>query len=139
MKTEDVLCDIADRIGSIENLLKQNINPEQQLLINHGISGFKEKILTEHKVLPPEKLNSKIRKDKSLRFPHRKILEYLSEQYDYQSNEFHEVHFSKIVQKCRLGKNMAKAYLDFLVKKGYLGKRGDGYRVWYCVDSDLLF
>jgi len=49
---------------------------------------------------------------------------------------FREAHFSKIVKECRLGKNKAREYLDFLVERGYINRRPDGYRVWYGVVSD---
>lgn len=65
------------------------------------------------------------------RFPHRKILEYLAQQYDYGEKAYVEVNMSRIVKECRLGKNRAKEYLDCLESKGLLVKREDGYRVWY--------
>ena len=76
-----------------------------------------------------EKLLSTFRKDPTLRYPNRKILDFLIEQYDYQEGKFREVHFSRIVKECRLGKNKAGEYFEFLVERGYVKRRDDGYRV----------
>jgi len=78
-----------------------------------------------------------IRQDKSLRYPHRKILDFLIEQYDYQKGKFREIHFSRIVKECRLGKNKAKEYLDYLAEKGLIDSRSDGYRKFYGVRADV--
>ena len=100
---------------TIEELVEKNtqllresisIRKEQQFIIDNGITGYNNKILNEYKLkekaCPKEQIYSVIRQDKSLRFPHRKILNYLTEQYDYHKSEFTEVHFSKIVKECRL-------------------------------------
>ena len=71
-----------------------------------------------------------IQKNPALRFPHRKILDFLSRQYDYEKKEFQEVNQSTLVRECRLGKNMAKEYLRDLEVKGLVKRRSDGYRVW---------
>jgi predicted transcriptional regulator len=60
-------------------------------------------------------------------YPHKKILDFLIEQYDYEKDNFKKVHFSKIVKECRIGKNKAKEYFDFLIKKGLIDTRTDGY------------
>ena len=70
-------------------------------------------------------------KNQGLGFPHRKILEYLAQQYDYRKKQYQEVHHSTIVRKCKLGKNYAKKYFNDLEAKGLIARRDDGYRVWY--------
>jgi len=75
----------------------------------------------------------KIRNDKDLRFPHRKILEFLLGQYDFEKKEWREVNFSRIVREARIGKNKAKSYLTLLETKGYVEKREDGYKKWWRV------
>lgn len=138
--TNQSLEQILEKVISIEGLMLQNrkileqslsISRKHDLILTHGIVGYKSKSRGSHGA--PVKLYAMIRQDKSLRYPHRKILDFLIEQYDYEKGVFKEVHFSKIVRECRLGKNMAKNYLEFLVEKGYLGRRDDGYRVWYSV------
>ena len=69
--------------------------------------------------------------DTELRFPHRKIIEYLLTLYDDGKEEFKEAFFSRIVRHCKLGKNMAKDYLILLEKRRYIVSRDDGYRVHY--------
>jgi len=96
---------------------------------------LKSKIFKEHNLDEASRIKnqvlSKIQCDIGLKYPHRKILDFLLSQYDYSTGKFKEIHFSKIVKECRLGKNMAKGYLDNLAERGYLKKRDDGYRVWY--------
>ena len=77
------------------------------------------------------RVHNKIRNDKELGYPHRKILDYLLSQYDFDTNNFKEIHFSKLVKESHIGKNMATSYLTLLVQKGYIRKRGDGYRLFY--------
>lgn len=124
----------------METMLKENsamlsealsMGRDQYLLFTAGIHGYRDRIISDYKARCPNPLPF----DKTLGHPHKKILEYLSDKFDHPSGKFNEVNFSKIVKECRLGKNMAKGYLDTLVEKGYLCRRDDGYRVWYCVDN----
>lgn len=140
------LGDLFNKINSIELLVHKStemlketltISKQHQFLIANGINGYKQKIIRDFKIkeksTPKEALYQKIRHDMSLRHPHRKILHFLIKQFDYQAGVFREAFFSQIVKECRLGKNKAGEYLDFLVARGYLRKREDGYRVWYSV------
>lgn len=77
--------------------------------------------------------SARIRADKTLRFPHRKILDFLLGEYDSAKDEFNEIHFSRLVKASRVGKNMAKGYLAVLESKGYIDRRTDGYRVFYAL------
>ena len=117
--------------------LKENDDKENEInqLLKYGIEGYKKKILenykTENSQNPENQTTIKIRNDPSIRFPHRKIIEYLQQQYDHDKQEFKESNFSTIVKKCRIGKNKAGEYLKLLQEKGYITKREDGYRKWY--------
>lgn len=108
---------------------------EQEYLLNYGLVGFREKIVQSFKEQkaynPLNLLLQVIRKNPDLRFPHRKILEYLAQQYDYREKQYHEVNHSTIVRECKLGKNLAKKYFNDLEAKGLIARREDGYRVWY--------
>lgn len=143
------LSNLYSKIESIKVILIKNaemlkeslsIGREHYFLINNGIEGYKRKISNgfnaKEKTLIKEKLFEMIRKDNTLRHPHRKIMNFLIEQYDYGQGKFREVHFSRIVKECRLGKNKAKEYLDLLVEKGVLETRSDGYRRFYWVRGD---
>ncbi len=145
------LSNLYSKINNIKDLLIKNaemlkeslsIGREHQFLINHGIEGYKRKISNgfkaREKILIKEKLLETVRKDTSLRHPHIKIMNFLIEQYDYVQGKFREVHFSKIVKECRLGKNRAGEYLEFLLEKGFLESRTDGYRRFYWVGGDCI-
>jgi predicted transcriptional regulator len=110
---------------------------EHRFLLDHGLQGLKAKIAkqTTRKLNtdPRNILYERMRLDKTLRHPHRKILDFLSGLYDELANAFKEVHYSEIVKKCRLAKNMANSYLRFLADKAYISRRDDGYRIWYKV------
>lgn len=129
---------IKESISGMEkdiSIIKEQVE-SQSYIFNHGIFGYKERILNEVKDSPIERLYRKIRNDVSLRFPHRKILEYLFSLYDYDTNSFKEIHFSKIVKECRLGKNKAKEYLEYLIQKRLVSYRTDGYRKFYWIRDD---
>lgn len=140
MSSSNGLESISSKIDSLESLIRKSLTFSEagHALIMHGIKGYAENCrgsLSNQEPAIKEKLNAKIRQDRSLRYPHRKILEYMMEQYDFQHNRFREANFSRIVKECRLGKNKAGEYLSLLVERGYLGKRSDGYRIWYRILS----
>ena len=141
MTTEYISGDMADRLASIDNRLTQGLELLQSLvsasaglhLVNDALNAYKDQCFKEadaQKTIQDTWIR-KISADNELTFPHRKILEFLLNQYDYQTQQFKEVHYSKLVRDARLGKNKAKAYLDFLTAKNYIEKRNDGYRVLY--------
>ena len=117
-------------------------NRQHQYLLNHGIEGFKEMVVEKFKKQSKEnkinRLYSYFMHDKDLSHPHKKILCYLLDQYDYNKNSFSDIHFSKLVKDCKIGKNKAKEYLDLLADKGFVERTEDGYRVWYCISEDHL-
>lgn len=140
--------DILLGIERIERVVTEKIEPvrkqleqraEYDLVVKYGLEGFKDKIIkscNEKTAFDPQAWVIKtIQKDSSLRFPHRKILEYLSRQYDYEKKAFKEANHSAIVKECRIGKNKASKYLKHLEGMGCIEKRHDGYRVWYRIKN----
>lgn len=129
-RIEDAILELSDQFT--KHLEK---NKDQDCLLNYGVVDFREKIVKSCKEQeaynPLNWLLQVIRNNPDLRFPHRKILEYLSQQYDYGKKQFQEVNHSTIVRGCKLGKNKAKHYLNDLAVKGLIARREDGYRVWY--------
>ncbi|VTR66899.1 hypothetical protein DESC_530013 [Desulfosarcina cetonica] len=106
----------------------------QDQLTRHGLDGFRERVIKESRMQDVggfrEHLSEIMLNDKELRHPHIKILNYLADQCDMHTGKFKEVHFSKIVEEARVGKNKAKGYLD-LLDKGLVECRSDGYRVYF--------
>lgn len=145
-KIEEML----ERVKKIEENLSESIEPirrhleeryECNYVVRYGLEGFRERVVrlySEKRAFNPQAwLFQVIQKNPELRFPHRKILEYLSRQYDYEKKEFREVNLSAIVRQCRLGKNRVHEYLRDLEGKGLLQRREDGYRVWYKITIDV--
>ena len=52
-----------------------------------------------------------------------------------EGDDFTEIHFSRLVREARIGENMAKSYLDLLLRKGYIEIRDDGYRKFYRIKT----
>lgn len=130
----------AEEINLLKKLAKKNEHKEY--LISHGIEGF-EKFIIENleKTIKDDTTNrlyAVFMKDKDLSHPHKKVLLFLLDQYDYENNSFGSIHFSELVKKCKIGKNKAKEYLDFLTGKGFVDRVDDGYRVWYCISENHL-
>jgi predicted transcriptional regulator len=138
----DVNLEILERIVRIEKALAQGFGEVREKLeigkepfqfFNEALRLYRDKFREE--ILPVKVFLhdwfTKVRNDGSLRYSHRKILEFLLERYDFQNRAFQEVHFSKLVKEARIGKNMGKKYLMELEEKGYVEKRNDGYRMFF--------
>ncbi len=125
-KLEDVEQGIHLKLNQLEDRLKSG--EELFQLVQDGLKAHKKRTTESQQVT---QLHERIRHDKDLRFPHRKIAEFLTNQYDYHHKHFKEVHFNKLVAQTKIGKNKAGEYLDVLSKKGYIQKRTDGYRNFY--------
>ena len=121
-------------MGSIEK------NIELDYSIKYGLERFKKKLFKTIKqtINPQACLHQVVQKNPELRFPHRKILDFLSKQYDFEKREFREVNLSTIVRECKLGKNIAGEYLKDLEGKGLVKRRSDGYRVWFRIDITIF-
>lgn len=130
-----------DELMSIQKESLALLNFQNQLAM-HGIEGIKERLVQDIQGSDAsrfrERISDIVRNDSELRYPHTKILDYLAGLFDFDKNHFKEVHFSKLVRECRIGKNKAKGYLDLLVAKGLVESRSDGYRVFYRIkQSDI--
>ena len=101
-------------------------------LFNDGLEAYRARLLHENRLgRIRQEVLAKISTDTDLRFPHRKILDCLLGEYDYARDDFREVHFSRLVQKCRIGKNKAQGYLTVLEQKSLVVRRDDGYRMFF--------
>lgn len=112
------------------------------LLLSEVLDAQKQKILRSQTLelqrSVADKWHARIRSDSILRSPHRKILECLLVEYDFERQMFQEVNFSRLVEKARIGKSMANRYLEFLEGRGYVEKRTDGYRVYFRLAEKFL-
>ena len=134
-----------ERISRIERALSAGMEQvDAQLetrqavlsVLREGLRAYKG--LREPRVLSGKfhrQFSEVIRTDKELGFPHRKILDCLLGKYDPAKDDFTEIHFSRLVPEARIGKNMAKSYLDLLLRKGYIEIRDDGYRKFYRIKT----
>ncbi len=106
---------------------------DYNVLINSGIDGLKEKIMKENLLMLMKHRVLFLKENllKKLRQPHRKIIDYLAYLHDTARGKYREVHFTKLVKDCRIGKNKANEYLRFLAENGLVERRDDGYRVWF--------
>ena len=83
-----------------------------------------------------QELLARISVDPDLRFPHRKLLDFLVGEYDYNKDQFEEVNFSRLVKECKVGKNKAQGYLSVLEQKGFVVRRDDGYRIFFRIRAE---
>lgn len=144
IQDKDLNNEILQRVIGIENTLveglkqieeKINLGQEGFQFFNDGLKAYKERNLKKLQIsitdVSTMELSAKIRADKELKFPHKKILDFLLSQFDFNTSKFKEVHYSKLVRECHIGTNMANSYLSLLEKKGYLQVRDDGYRKFF--------
>lgn len=122
-----------ERLGRIEAAIEAGIEPAR--VLSDGLRAYRERVLKQEfggrRITAEDRLRQSVRQDSSLSFPHRKILDCLMEKFDPSTSQFQEVHFSKLVREARVGKSRARVYLNLLEEKGYVEKRGDGYRLFY--------
>ena len=144
----EALGEVNDKVSRIENIVSASAKDLTSLLafrdridlfFSRGIEGVRKQAIEETQA--PGKmfyssLANRINQDPVLGLPHWKILQYLSRQFDTSKCQPTEVHFSKIVRECRLGKNKAGEYLKTLADKGFINRRSDGYRVWYSMRKE---
>ena len=109
----------------------ESVQPVFQLL-SDGLDAYRDRLLKEDQFSRIRNhVFETVRADTELRFPHRKILDFLLGEYDYTKAEFKEVQFSRLVREARIGKNMANSYLSVLERKALVVRRSDGYRVFF--------
>lgn len=144
IKAKDLNNEILQRVIGIEQTLAQGLKQLEEKIdlgqevfqfFNDGLKACRERSLKKLNIsingISTMELSAKIKNDKELTFPHRKILDFLLGQLDFQTSQFKEVYYSKLVKECRIGTNMANAYLSLLEKKGYIEVRYDGYRKFF--------
>ena len=121
---------ITDRLKRIHEQL--DIGAEGMCFLSDALSAYRDACLREAQLSMDPVLAwlARMQKDKELRHPHRKILTCLLDQFDHQSGQFQEIHFSKLVKEAHVGKNAARSYLSLLEMKGYISARNDGYRTF---------
>jgi hypothetical protein len=140
-KSAEPSSQILERLTRLEESLAKGFRQVEESLaggrdvfhvFSQGLKCYREELLrgSEHTIIL-----ERIRADRELRFPHRKVLDCLLGQYDFSERAFKEMHFSKLVKEARLGKNMAKSYISFLEERGYLQTRDDGYRKFIRIRS----
>ena len=119
------------RLGSIEEKLEMAGDAFQ--IFHDGLKAYRERYGMDSHLSDPNsvlnRLMHKFRNDKELEFPHRKILDYMISNYQFEKNEFKEVHFSQLVREAHVAKDLARSYLAFLEQKGYIQKRNDGHKI----------
>lgn len=122
-----------ERLDRIEARIASNSEPAD--FFSEALKAYRGKVNaefeSEKKRSKLDRLSEIFRRDAMLRYPHRKILDFLLSQYDFRTESFKEVHFSRLVRESRIGKNMANTYLKPLEDKGYIERRSDGYRVFF--------
>jgi len=136
--------DIFERVNQLEQVLLNRINRLEELIsvgkegfefINGGLKVCRDAMLKESQINAPDGpiaiWNKRIQKDKDLRYPHKKIMEALLEQYDYQQSQFKKTHFSQLVKDAKIGKNKANEYLQMLKNKGYVEQEKTPYRTFF--------
>lgn len=142
----DISNEILSRLSRIEQRLLDGLrNVDEKLdsgkdsfqFFSDGLKAYKDRTLREvgpsGTQLVLNQWAAKIRKDKELRFPHRKILDVLLQHYDFEKQHFKELYFSKLVKEAHVGKHAAKGYLILLEQRGYVQKSDDGYRIFFKV------
>jgi len=144
IKTKVLNNEILQRVIGIENSLTQGLKQIEEKInlgqqgfqfFNDGLQAYKKRCLKNLQIsitgVSTMELSAMIRSDKELKFPHRKILDFLLGQFDFNTSKFKEVHYSKLVRECHIGTNLANTYFSLLEKKGYIEVRDDGYRKFF--------
>lgn len=150
IQKDDIKKDIIKRVEKMEEVLTGRFNQLEDkletgedtfLLIRDGLKGYKERCLKDivdtGGTSTIHKWREKARTDESLKWPHKKILDFMIGQYDYQKKQFKEKAFNEIVAGAKIGKNMAKEYLHVLQQKGYVDHKDTGYRHLYQIRDKL--
>lgn len=133
------VAEMLERVTRIEQsvcealkVIDAKIGHDALMFFDESLRMYRERCLREAHMTASSaviaRLAEKVRQDRDLGFPHRKIMDVLLMQYDFQLADFKEVHFSRLVREARVGKSRARAYLSTLIGKGYVLERDDGYR-----------
>jgi len=134
-KLDSMHASLLQGIAGVERRIIQGENTFQ--FFSDGLEAFKSRQMNVASAVDFQAAwLARIHADTQLRFPHRKILEFLLRQYDFRARAFSKVHFSRLAREARVGKSRAKAYLSLLIAKGYVEEESDGYRVYYRLRSN---
>ena len=120
---------LSHRLDRIEQVL------EPQELLASALRTYKDQVESEAK--SEDELRflglwwSRLSADTSLRPAHRRILDYLSQQYDRGGQGFQEIPVSKLVREAGVAKHRSGEYLGLLEELGYVEQRAEGRRRWF--------
>ena len=105
---EDLTRMILQRVQEIDGSVKERLQRiENQLaagqpvfqLFNEGLTSYRRRLLGEDSTARLlASVSERVRVDKELHYPHRKILDFLLGQYDPVDKLCKEFHFSKLVK-----------------------------------------
>ncbi len=128
----------SNRLDQIENRLC--VGAETLSFFDDALRQYRVRFCDEKLRLQaaPYRLLAMFSTDRELRFPHRKILENLLQQFDFKHAQFREVQFSRLVREARISKGGAKDYLSLLVAKNYVRSRNDGYRRFLRINEQMV-
>lgn len=140
--------EILERLASVEEQLLQGLNRVEHKLTKNtdvfqffqdGLSAYKDRHLEQAETDNLQaKWLAKITSDNELRYPHRKIVDFLLSQYDSHNRSFKEVHFSKLAKEARVGKSNTRTYLSLLERKQLIERRHDGYRIFFRIREHAI-
>lgn len=75
--------------------------------------------------------------DKSIKWPHRRILDFLAQQWCFTKHEFKEVHQNEIVKQANISRSMIKQHLTHLLDRGLIERREGHGRIFYRINGEL--
>ncbi len=129
---------MSQRFDQIEARLKRG--RDTLVLLDDALKLYRDRHLNDQLKLrsAPHRLLSVFATDPDLGIPHRKILEYLLRQFDYDAQCFSCVATTKLAKCARVGSGRLLQYMELLVRKGYVVQGSDGYRVTYKINAPEL-
>jgi DNA-binding transcriptional ArsR family regulator len=137
---------ILERVQRIETTLAEHLPIIAQhledgryasALFRDGMEAFAERRLKEAHLSTGivESVLGRARRDPTITYPQRKLLEALASLYDYRTRRFGEISFSKLVRLARVSKSRAKWHLKALEDTKLVRSRTDFYRVYYKISE----
>ncbi len=130
----------------ILKLEERNQKTEEKLLemeesleiFKYGTKAIKDKHIEEYRkkgkleeIDFQHKLILLIRQDKGLTEPHKRLMEFMINQFDDLSHKFKEVPYKDIKRGAPVSESRLSKYLKDLVEKGFLIRKGEGHHVFY--------
>ncbi len=129
---------IESSLAAIGGQLQRKAHSEEALeILSDGLALYRRRILEQAGAAGARAQRREILErasgDRALGLSERKILDCLLRHDDPLTAKFCELTFSQLVRQARVGKSRAKAYLACLESRGYISRRDDGYRKWFCI------